>query len=74
MNVDAVEAEAMKLEIDARARLAERLILSLDAPPEEENLSLWVAEAERRLRELRAGTAREIPADEVFDRARAAIS
>lgn len=74
MNVDAVEAEAMKLEIDARARLAERLILSLDAPPEEENLRLWVAEAERRLRELRAGTAREIPADEVFRRARAEIS
>jgi putative addiction module component (TIGR02574 family) len=57
-----------------RARLAEKLILSLDAPPEEENLRLWVAEAERRLQELRAGKAKEIPARDVFRRARAAIS
>lgn len=57
-----------------RARLAEKLLLSLDAPSEEENLLLWVAEAERRLRSLRAGKAREIPGDDVLRRAREAIS
>jgi putative addiction module component (TIGR02574 family) len=63
----------MKLNLDERARLAERIILSLDAPSDEENLRLWVTEAERRLRDLREGKAREIPAEDVFRRARAAI-
>jgi putative addiction module component (TIGR02574 family) len=73
MNRDELEAEIMKLNLDERARLAERIILSLDAPSDEENLRLWVTEAERRLRDLRAGRAREIPAEDVFRRARMAI-
>jgi len=72
--VETLEAKALKLDISDRARLAEKLILSLDAPPEQENLHIWVAEAERRLQELRHGTAEEIPAREVFRRARAAIA
>lgn len=72
-NVEALESKVMKLGMEDRARLAEKLILSLDAPPAEENLRLWVAEAERRLQELRAGMAREIPAREVFRRANAAL-
>ena len=74
MNADQLEAEVMKLSLEARARLAEKLILSLDAPTEEENLRLWVAEAERRLSDLRGGKAKEIPAEEVLRRARSAIS
>lgn len=74
MNDEQLEAEIMKLDLDARARLAEKLILSLDAPSDEENLRLWVAEAERRLRDLREGRAKEIPAEEVFRRARQALS
>ena len=72
--LDTLEAKAMKLGIGDRARLAEKLILSLDAPPEQENLRLWVAEAERRLQELRTGKAKEIPARDVFRRAKAAIA
>jgi putative addiction module component (TIGR02574 family) len=74
MNDEQLEAEIMKLDLDARARLAEKLLLSLDAPSDEENLRLWVAEAERRLRDLREGKAKEVPAEEVFRRARQAIS
>ena len=74
MNDEQLEAEIMKLNLDARARLAEKLILSLDAPSDEENLRLWVAQAERRLRDLREGRAKEIPAEEVFRRTRQAIS
>ena len=33
-----VEAEALKLDLPERAKLAETLLLSLDAPSEEENL------------------------------------
>lgn len=73
MNPEQLEAEIMKLGLDARAKLAERIILSLDAPSEEENLQLWVLEAERRLKDLREGKAKEVPAEEVFRRARAAI-
>jgi putative addiction module component (TIGR02574 family) len=69
-----IETEVMKLSLENRARLAEKLILSLDAPSEEENLHLWVAEAERRLRELREGKVREMSAEEAFSRARAALS
>ncbi|HEX5645388.1 MAG TPA: addiction module protein [Nitrospira sp.] len=74
MNDEQLEAAIMKLDLEARARLAEKLILSLDAPSDEENLRLWVAEAERRLRDLREGRAKEISAEEVFRRARQAIS
>jgi len=73
MNCEQLEAEVMKLSLDTRAKFAERLILSLDAPSDEENLRLWVTEAERRLKELREGKAKEIPAEEVFRKARAAI-
>lgn len=41
---------------------------------DEENLRLWVAEAERRLKDLREGMAKEIPAEDVFRLARHAIS
>ena len=74
MNLEELEIEIMKLGLEERAALAEKLILSLDAPSEAENLRLWIAEAERRLRELREGAATEVPAQEVFRRARAAIS
>jgi hypothetical protein len=43
-NIEALEPKVMKLAIEERTRLAEKLILCL-----------WVAEAERRPRELRAG-------------------
>jgi putative addiction module component (TIGR02574 family) len=73
MNPEQLEAEIMKLSLDSRAKLAERIILSLDAPSDEENLRLWVLEAERRLKDLREGKAREVPAEDVFRRARTAI-
>ena len=74
MTMQQLEAELFRLDIQSRAKLAEKLILSIDAPNEEENLQLWVAEAERRLADLRAGKAREIPSEEVFRGIRAAIS
>ena len=73
-NIHALEREAMQLSLEDRARLAQKPILSLDAPPDEENLRLWGAEAERRLRELRSGNAKEIPARDVFRRARTALA
>jgi len=69
-----IEAELFSLDLQTRAQLAEKLILSIDAPREEENLQLWVAEAEHRLANLRTGNAREIPSTEVFQSIRFALS
>jgi putative addiction module component (TIGR02574 family) len=74
MNINQLESETMRLKIDERARLAEKLLLSLDAPADEENLQLWVTEAERRLSDLREGKTKEIPAHEVLKKARAALA
>jgi hypothetical protein len=46
MNTEELEAEVLKLAPGDRARLAERLLRSLDS--DEENAKLWVEEAERR--------------------------
>ena len=73
LSLEDLENQVLNLSLEARAHLAEKLILSLDAPSEEENLRLWVDEAEKRLKALREGKAKEIPAEEAFSRARAAI-
>ena len=48
MTIEDLEAEALKLSLEARARLAERLLESLENLSDEENARLWNAEAERR--------------------------
>ena len=48
MNIDDLEGEVLKLEPRVRARLARKLLESLEALSEEENERLWVEEAERR--------------------------
>jgi putative addiction module component (TIGR02574 family) len=75
VTVKEIATAAMKLDAKKRARLAARLIESLreeeEKLPPEEWERLWAEEAERRLEELRQGKAKEIPAEEVFARARA---
>jgi hypothetical protein len=48
MTIEDLEAEALKLSLEARARLAERLLESLENLSDEENARLWSTEAERR--------------------------
>jgi hypothetical protein len=73
-DLEELESEVLSLDIEVRAQLAEKLILSLDAPTEEENLILWVAEAERRLKELKEGRSKEMSAKDAFRLARVTIS
>jgi putative addiction module component (TIGR02574 family) len=63
-----IASEALGLSIGSRAALAKRLIDSLDELSPEECERLWVSEAARRYQQLRDGTAKSIPADEVFAR------
>jgi hypothetical protein len=48
MSIDDIEAEALKLDPQTRARLARRLLESLESLSEAENDQLWADEAERR--------------------------
>jgi len=63
-----VEKDALRLSAEDRARLAVRLLSSLEGTTEspEEIEKLWISEAERRFRELRDGVVQGIPAREVF--------
>ncbi len=70
MNLPDLEAEALKLPVVERARLAEALLESLDALSEEEHRLLWTEEAARRDAELDADPSRGRPAENVFREAR----
>jgi putative addiction module component (TIGR02574 family) len=63
-----VEKDALQLSAEDRARLAVRLLSSLDEGTEspDEIEKLWIAEAERRFQGLSDGTVKGIPAAEVF--------
>ena len=62
--------EALELARESRAALAKRLLDSLDQPTVDEVGEAWIREAQRRYEELKAGTARTIPSDEIFAKLR----
>lgn len=64
MTIDQLEKEALSLAPAERARLAQRLIASLDA--DEAIEQAWYDEAERRLTAMESGKLAEIPANEVM--------
>ncbi len=67
--LERIEGEALKLPARSRARLARRLILSLDetaAEPQAERE--WILEIERRFAELKGGKVKAIPVGKVFRR------
>ena len=54
----AVLADALRLDPDARAELAAELLASLDGPTDPDAESAWNAEIERRVAAIEAGTVR----------------
>ena len=68
-----LESEAMKLSRRQRARLAQRLISSLDQEVDPDAERLWLTEAERRLADLKTGKIVAIPAERVLKKVRAAL-
>ena len=70
MSIEELESEAMKLDPKARARLAGKLLESLDTLSEAENERTWVDEAERRDRDLDSDGDDGRSADEVLRDAR----
>jgi hypothetical protein len=73
MKPEELEAAALKLDPKGRARLAERLLESLEALSPEENARIWADEAKRRAAALESGELSSRPADEVFREARRRI-
>ncbi len=65
--LEALIREVLGLPAEQRARLAERLLESLDNLPEEELEKLWVSEALRRVEGYRAGKIESRPAAEVHE-------
>jgi len=73
MNLEELETEALKLSPDLRARLAEKLLHSLEALSDAENERLWAEEALRRHDELERGAAEVRSAEDVFRDARSRL-
>jgi hypothetical protein len=73
MRPDDVEAEALRLEPSARAKLATKLLASLETLAEEENPRLWAEEAERRDQAWDAADDVGHSASDVFREARARL-
>jgi len=67
---DQVAADAMKLPVRDRVRLAQQLVSTIDEQSETDVEELWFAEAKRRLRELHTEEVKGIDADEAFRMAR----
>lgn len=74
MTVADLEAKVLELNPKERARLAMRILESLDALSESEIEALWLEEADRRDQALDADPSREIPGAEVLRQARALLS
>lgn len=67
----ALEAQALQLSPEGRARLADKLLSSLAPAPLVENA--WAVEVDRRICELEAGLVNDAPVEDALARARAAI-
>lgn len=52
----AVLADALRLDLDARAAIAAELLGSLDGPPDPDAEAAWNVEIERRVAAIEAGT------------------
>ena len=73
MGIEEIESEALKLDPTARARLAERLLESLELLSDEEMKRLWAEEAERRGAGWDRAPGGGLPAADVLHEARSRL-
>ena len=69
--LDAIEATVLQLPLTERAHLAERLLASLDV--DDEILTAWIAEAERRADVLGRGDTSGMSLEQAMSKARAGL-
>jgi Putative addiction module component len=73
MSIEEIEAEALKLDPKSRARLAEKLLESLEQLSEAENARIWAEEAARRDADWDSKAGMGRPSGDVLRAARAKI-
>lgn len=73
MTIEEIEAQALRLDPKARARLAGKLLESLEDLSKEENAQLWAEEAQRRDTELDSDPGAGRPATDVLRDARSRL-
>jgi len=73
MKAQTIETQALHLPVEERAKLAQRLLESLDDLSEEEAEKLWLQEARRRAREIDEGKVKLVSAEVVERRIRARL-
>jgi len=73
MNIKQIEGEALHLPEEERAKLAQKLLISLDSPSEKEISEAWLREAHCRARELDEGTILPISSYDVRRKAQALL-
>ena len=73
MSLEQIEDQALQLSEEDRAKLPQKLLLSLDVLSEAEIADDWLIEAQRRARELDAGIVQPISAEEVRRKAQALL-
>ena len=62
---EVVLADALRLDLDARAQVAAELLASLDGPADPSAEAAWAAEIEQRVAAIEAGTAKLEPWEDV---------
>ena len=65
-DLDAVKAEALQLEPDARASLVDVLLESLDVSGSDAASHAWLSEVLRRRREVEDGSVDLLPGEDLF--------
>ncbi len=62
---EAVLADALRLDLDARAQVAAELLASLDGPDDPSAEAAWAVEIEQRVAAIEAGTVKLEPWEDV---------
>jgi putative addiction module component (TIGR02574 family) len=73
MSADQIIAAALALPPEAKAKLIDKLLGSLDGPEQHEIDAAWAEEVERRIDALDRGTATTVPAEQALRDARARL-
>ena len=73
VNVAEIEAKIRSLSLEDKTDLLRVLIAELDGPADEDVEQAWLAEAQRRHREVLEGKVKPIPGERVFENLRARL-